>query len=225
MRAGLALLFWSLLAMLVLRRSGPHPFVAAIGLFVHAVVVTLVGQDWILSADPRFTSSAFGAAFATTQILSALSWLAAMRLTPPGGAGKSGDIGALMVAAALGSLYLGFSQYLVIWYGDIPGRVAWYVRRMEGSWLWLDVAAILLAGVVPFAVLLRTVWRESPVVLSVVGLAVLLGIAMHLLWLVAPAHGAWTALSALLGLVAIGGPWMTLAYGCMARRLDPYHGT
>ena len=161
-RAAIAMLGWSLLAVLLLRGTRTQRLTAGLGLCFHAVIVTLIGIDWVLSVAPRFYSTAFGMGVATMQILSALAWVAALRIVPPGGAGKAGDIGGLIIAAALGSLYLGFSQYLVIWYGDIPQRVTWYLDRQSGIWPWIDIAAMALCGLLPFFVLMRQRWRNSP---------------------------------------------------------------
>ena len=223
-RAAIAMLGWSLLAVLLLRGTRTQRLTAGLGLCFHAVIVTLIGIDWVLSVAPRFYSTAFGMGVATMQILSALAWVAALRIMPPGGAGKAGDIGGLIIAAALGSLYLGFSQYLVIWYGDIPQRVTWYLDRQSGIWPWIDIAAMALCGLLPFFVLMRQRWRNSPAVLAAIGACVLAGLLLHIVWLLAPAFGLLTLLSAPLAFVAIGALWVALAYGLLAPRLETAHG-
>jgi hypothetical protein len=224
LRAGIALLGWSLLAFLLLWNSGPRRLIAAMGLCFHAVIITLIGIDWLLSIDPRFYSTAFGAALATLQILAALAWLASLRVVPRGGAGKAGDIGGLIVASALGSVYLGFSQYLVIWYGDLPERVGWYIERQSGAWFWVDAAAIALSGILPIFALMRQRWRNDPAVLACFGACVLVGVFLHIVWLLAPHYGPLTVLAALLSMLAIGALWVTLTYGLLAPRLEAMHG-
>jgi hypothetical protein len=228
LRAGLAILGWSLLALLLLRgaRGAPrrHRLTAAIGLAFHAAIVTLVAMDWVLSVDPRFTSSAFGADFAVMQLMAALAWAAALRVAPAGGAGRAGDLGGLLLAMTLGALYLGFAQYLVIWYGNLPDKAAWYLHRQEMGWRGLDLAAILLTGILPFAVLIREDWRNNPRVLAGIGMAVLLGLLLHWAWLLGPAFGPLALLAAALAWIAIGGIWVALAYGPIAARLEPAHG-
>ncbi|MGE0223281.1 MAG: hypothetical protein AB7F35_08480 [Acetobacteraceae bacterium] len=224
LRAGIALIAWSLIALVLLRRRNrPHRLLAAIGLVVHAVIITLVGLDWILSLDPHFYSTDFGATLAILQILAALAWTAALRVVPSGGRGRVGDIGGLIIATSLGSLYLGYSQYLVIWYGDLPDRIKWYMDRQDGVWFWVDAFAILLANLVPFFILIRQRWRDDSDTVGLAGGCVLAGLFVHFVWLLAPAFGALAVLSALLALVAIGALWVTLAYGLLAPRLEDAH--
>ena len=179
----------------------------------------MIGIDWVLSFDGRFYSTAFAAALTTTQILAALSWVAAAGIAPTGGAGKAGDVAGLMIAAALGSLYLGFSQYLVIWYGNIPERITWYLDRQHGPWPWIDLLAIVLSGLLPVFALMRQRWRNDPRISALIGYCVLVGLFAHLVWLVAPRFGTMAILSAILAVVAIGGPWLALAYAFAAPRL------
>ncbi len=216
LRSALALAGWSVLALL-LRRDGAPRLVAALGLCFHAVAVSMVGMDWVVSATPRFVSTAFGTALAVTQMFAALAWVAVLRVVP---AARAADLGALLLAATLGTLYLGFAQYLVIWYGNLPAQVPWYVARQASWWGWLDGAAVALSALLPFGVLLRQRWRADPGALQRVGGAVLVGLLLHLAWLVAPGHGLAALLAAGLAVVAIGGGWLALA----DRRLGDAHG-
>ena len=222
-RCLIAIVAWTTLAFLLLRQRGSLRLIGAIGLCVHGVVATMIGIDLILSLDGRFYSTAFAAALTTTQILAALSWVAATGIAPIGEADTAGDVAALMIAAALGSLYLGFSQYLVIWYGNIPERITWYLDRQHGPWLWIDLLAIALSGLLPVFALMRQRWRTNREILALIGYCVLAGLFAHLLWLVAPSFGTMAILSAILALVAIGGPWLALAYAFAAPRLRGSH--
>ncbi len=222
-RSLIAILAWTTLMFLLLRQRGSLRLIAAIGLCVHGVVATIIGIDWILSVDGRFYSTAFAAALTTSQILAALSWVAAAGIAPAGEAGRAGDVAGLMIAAALGSLYLGFSQYLVIWYGNIPERITWYLDRQHGPWPWIDLLAIVLSGLLPVFALMRQRWRTDTGKLALIGYCVLVGVFAHLLWLVAPNFGTMAIPSALLSVVAIGGPWLALAYAFAGPRLGYGH--
>jgi hypothetical protein len=159
-----------------------------------------------------------------TQVLAALAWAAVLEPEPEGFRGKAGDLARLMMAAALGAVYLGFAQFLVAWYGNLPDKAAWYLHRQEMGWRGLDLAAILLTGILPFAVLIREDWRNNPRVLAGIGMAVLLGLLLHWAWLLGPAFGPLALLAAALAWIAIGGIWVALAYGPIAARLEPAHG-
>lgn len=116
-RSGVALAGWSLLAvLLVLGRC--TRLVAALGLAFHGIMVGVVGIDWILSVEPPFTSSAFGAALAVQQILSALAVAALLAPESPGRPAR--DLAGLAITALLGLVYLDFMSFVVAWYGNLP---------------------------------------------------------------------------------------------------------
>lgn len=195
LRAALALAGWSALALLYLAgRCGP--LVAALGLSFYGLTISLVAVDWILSVDPHFTSSAFAAGIALHQILAALAWAAVA--SPPGlDEARAADLAGLILASLLGVLYLGLMSYIVAWYGDLPAKAAWYLKRGTGAWVAVLAAAVALGGILPFAALLFARLRRSASALRVVGLLVLVGIALHLAWYVLPAYGAEAGLAAL----------------------------
>ncbi len=230
-RALAAVAGWSTIALLLvlLRGGGFRTLVAALGLVFHFVATTALALDWLLSLDPHFKSTAFGMAALVTQLLAALAWAAMLRPEPEGAAkGRAGDLAALLMATALGGLYLGFSQYLVAWYGDLPAKAEWFLLRQGWGWLTLQAASLLLAGLLPFAALLLARIRRSPAALARLGSCVLAGILAHLMWIVAPAFGAAALLTGLLGVLAVGGLWVGVAYGPLAsgltRRGEVAHG-
>ncbi|AWN43098.1 hypothetical protein [Methylobacterium durans] len=198
LRAGVTLAGWSLLALLCLTgRCGK--LAAGLGLAFYGLTISLVAVDWILSVEPGFNSSAFASEIALHQILAALAWAAI--LSPPGlGARGASDLAGLVLAALLGVLYMGLMSYIVAWYGDLPPKAAWYMKRGEGAWGAVLAAAFLAGGLIPFAMLLVSAVRRSPATLRVVGLLVLVGLALHLAWYVLPAYGAGAGLAAAFGL-------------------------
>ncbi|TPG53168.1 hypothetical protein EAH89_17810 [Roseomonas nepalensis] len=219
LRAFLALGGWSLLALLLglLRPGGLRRLVAALGLVFHLAATTVLSLDWLLSLDPRFQSTAFGMAAVATQILLALAWAAALRPEP----GEAGDLAAMLLAASLGVLYLGFAQYLVAWYGDLPPKAEWFLRRQGWGWTALEAASVTLSALLPIGALLLARVRRRPAALARLGPAVMLGVLAHLVWIVAPAFGAAAVPAALLGVVAVGGLWVGLVDGPLAARLRP----
>ncbi|MFC0410683.1 hypothetical protein [Roseomonas elaeocarpi] len=228
LRGFVALALWAVLGPLILLlRGAARTLVAALALPLHFVALTVVATDWVLSADPRFHSTAFPMEVLVMQILAALSWAAALRPTPAGEApGRAGDLAGLMIAAALGVLYLSFEQYLTAWYGDVPDKARWFLARQGWGWGGLLGLATLLASVLPVAAgTLRTV-RRSPRWLARVGLAALLGLLLHWCWIILPPFGATSILAAALGTVAVGGLWLGLMQALIGRRLvgDPTEG-
>ncbi len=206
-----ALFGWAGFAFVILRVTR-RPLVAGLGLAFHGLAVSLVAVDWVLAADPRFSSSAFGACLAVQQILSALAWAALFcpRTAPDEAVG---ELAGLLLATVVGVFYLVIIQYLVIWYSDLPDRVAWYVRRGRDGWEAIVTLAFLFGSLFPFLGLLLRGVRRSAAALRVVGASVLLGVLLHDVWLLGPEFG-WTAVAAApVALLGMGGLWIAVAYG------------
>jgi hypothetical protein len=219
LRGTVALAGWSVLGLMLVGGGARRPAVGAPALIFHAVAVTMIGVDWVLSLEPHFRSTVFGAALGLSQLLAALAWAALLEPEPQGFRGKAGDLARLMMAAALGAIYLGFAQFLVAWYGNLPDKAEWFLKREALPWILLEGVSVALSAVLPIAALLPTVVRRSPRALAWIGGGVLVGVLLHTVWLVGPPFGPWALLSATLGTVAIGGIWTGLAGGPFAARL------
>jgi hypothetical protein len=219
LRGVVAFAGWSLLGLLLVGSGARRPAVGAPALIFHAFALTAIALDWILSFDPHFRSTAFAAELGVTQVLAAMAWCAVLEPEPAGTRGKAGDLAMLMIAAALGAMYLGFAQYLVAWYGNLPDKAEWFLRRQELPWVVLNVASILLSAVLPVAALLPGLMRRSPRALAWIGAGTLAGVLLYVVWLVGEPFGPWILLSAALGTVAVGGVWAGLAGGPFAARL------
>ncbi|MCO6417961.1 hypothetical protein JYK14_17605 [Siccirubricoccus sp. KC 17139] len=226
-RGAVALAGWSLLGLLLVGSGARRPGLGAAALVFHAVALSALGLDWVLSLEPAFHSTAFGMWLGVLQLLAALAWCALLETEPAGTRGKAGDLAQMLMAAALGAAYLGFVQYLVVWYGNLPHKTEWYLERMALPWLPMEVASLGLAAILPVLALLPAVTRRSPRALAWVGAGVLVGVLLRLLWLVGPGFGPLAVLSGLLGTVAVGGIWLGLAGGPIAARLtqEMRHGT
>lgn len=217
-RAAVALVGWSVLAFLCLTgRCGK--LAAGLGLSFYGLTISLVAVDWILSVEPGFNSSAFPADVALHQILAALAF-AALVSPPSLDARGASDLAGLMLAALLGVIYLELMSYIVAWYGDLPPKAAWYLKRGESPWSAVLVASLVIGGVLPFFALLFAAVRKSPALLRGVGLLVLVGIAGHFAWLVLPAYGAGAGPAAVAALFLLAGLALlsSLAGRILARR-------
>ena len=182
LRLVVVLALWAGLGLVA--RQGPGRGVAAAGLAIHALTVSVAGVDWLLSLDRHFVSTDFGAQLAVTQIGAALALPAALGLAPV--AAARADWGGLMLACVLGAFYLAGMQFLVSWSGDLPDKAAWYLARNQGAGLALAWAVFVLGALAPFAILLRTAWRGAERPLRLAGALMLTGAFGHLVWIVAP---------------------------------------
>lgn len=203
-RALLALVGWSALALLLPRVNGhTGRLLAAQGLVFHALIISSVSIDWYLSLEAPFTSSSFGASVAVSALVAALAW-AALAAPMPAGDPAIADVGGLFLATILGITYMDFMAVLVIWYGDLPREEIWFVERDRWPWAALAVAAFVLTSLLPVLALLLAKVRRSRRSLRAVGASVLIGLACYDIYLVAPPAGGRAALTALLAIVGIG---------------------
>ncbi|MEX0881155.1 MAG: hypothetical protein WEB59_08305 [Thermoanaerobaculia bacterium] len=189
------------------------------GLVVYALTTTFTSIDWVMSLEPHWYSTMYGVIFMVSQALGglALATLAVVRLSgfEPlagflGGRHRH-DLGKLLFAFTMIWAYVTFSQYLIVWSGNIPEEIAWYLARFRGGWGYVGLAILLLQFLLPFLLLLsRQANRNPPLLTLAAGLLVLMRF-VDVAWLVLPAfsRGAfrihWLDLSLPVGL---GGLWL-----------------
>jgi hypothetical protein len=201
-RAAVAFIGWSALAILLLP-LGRGRLLPALGLIFYAVAVSVSGTDWILSAEPVFISTSFGAGLAVTQLLAALAF-AALFAPSDLTVGARRDLGGLMLAVVLGLTYIDFMAVLVVWYSDLPAKVGWFVERTAAPWRWLAVAAFIFGSALPILLLLLKRVRASRPALRLVAASIFAGLALYDAYLLAPVYGAWTLATAALTAIALG---------------------
>ncbi len=185
LRALVALIGWSALGRMLAAGSGTR-LLAGLGLAFFGLTISLVAVDWYLSLYPRYVSSAFAAMIAVQQMLAALALTAV--LSPAELRGKAvGDIGGLMIATLLGVVYLEYMSFVVAWYGDLPLKAEWVLKRGSPVWAGVLIAAFIVGALLPFAMLLVKSVRTSRSGLRIAGAMILTGTALHFAWLLAPA--------------------------------------
>ncbi|MGH9648864.1 MAG: hypothetical protein ACRD3I_00135 [Terriglobales bacterium] len=196
-------------------------FISGPGLLLYGLTVTFAAVDWVMSLDPHWFSTIYGVLFMGGQGVSAMCFVIAMGvllmkhkpmdavLRPE----HFHDLGKLLLAFVMLWAYFAFSQFLIIWSGNLPEEIPWYLHRLHGGWQFVALALVVFHFALPFALLLsRDLKRQAR---RLVGIAVLL-LAMRLVdlyWLVAPnfteaqsgltAH--WLDVAAPIGIGAI---WM-----------------
>ena len=202
-RTALAFAGWTVLAMLLPRLSGTAATIlAGAGLIFHGLMMCVLGYDWALSLQPNFVSTSFGATLAFVQFASALAWTAVVARDD--GDPAFADLGGLLLAALLGITYINFMAVLVIWYGDLPDRVFWFVQRTHWPWNLIAGLAFVFGAVAPIFALFLGRWRASPAALRAIGASTLAGILFYYLYLVAPAFNVLALGAAAVATIAIG---------------------
>jgi hypothetical protein len=193
------------------RLSGP-------GLIVYALTITFASTDWVMSLEPHWFSTIYGMMFMVGQTLTTLAFviavLALLADTPPMSKFLKpevfNDLGNLLFAFIMLWAYLSFSQYLIIWSGNLPEEIPWYLRRSRGGWQWIAVALALFHFAIPFFLLLIRRNKRKREVISGIAVAVVVMRLVDLVWLVVPAHEPsvhvhWLDFATLAG---IGGLWV-----------------
>jgi hypothetical protein len=220
LRAVAYLLVWAVggIALLhVTRRGNPHAaavFAAPAGI-VYVLTVTFASIDWVAALEPEWYSTIFGLYIIVGQVLAALA--AAMVLlpapSPAQDATAQNDQGNLLLTFVVLHAYLAFAQFFIIWNGNLPHEISWYVPRMHGGWGAVSVVLILVQFAMPFFALLFRAFKRDLRLLRGMAAAILVAGALETLWMVLPAaRGAsWTAvLCSLLVLAGLGGFWLAL---------------
>lgn len=192
---------------------------AAAGLLMIVLTLTLASVDWVMSLEPKWYSSMFGIAFTVGCGLSAFAFVTFFltllsKTKAMDGILKSShfrDLGNLMFAFTLLWAYTNFSQFLLIWYGNIKEETPYYLTRMQGGWGVVAVIIIVFHFFLPFFLLLNRSIKDRPKTLAVVTILLLVARFVDAVWLVVPSHYghhfhfSWITLAAFLGM---GGIWL-----------------
>lgn len=217
---GLLLRAWSL--------AQEHPlgrgFLATLsgpGLVAWVFCMNFAAADWVMSLQPQWYSTMLAIIFMVSQFLSALA-LAILTVTMLARFGflalstkQLHDLGNLLLAFVVFWTYVSFSQFLIIWSGNLPREISWYLPRREGGWQYLAVFLALFQFAVPFALLLSRAAKRHHRRLAPIAALVLLSNLVNVYWLVAPSVQPgpirihWLDLLALAG---VGGIW---AFACL----------
>jgi hypothetical protein len=191
------------------------------GIVIYSLLGTLAYVDWIMSLEKQWYSTMFVVIVIIGQILVAYAFsvilVACFRTQPPLAAVLTKthfhQLGNLLLAFVLFWTYVSFGQLLIIYSGDIPEELKWYLHRIAGNWKWVISFLALFHFFVPFYLLLfRTVKRH---ITSLTALAVMVFV-LHVVetyWLVMPAlHHDQLAISWMdfTAPVGIGGLWLAM---------------
>ena len=205
------------------------------GLVAYGVTITFASFDWLMSLEPHWFSTIYGVIIIGGEGLSALAFLTIalvwLSRRPPldriVATSHFHDLGNLMLAFVMLWAYFSFSQYLIIWSGNLPVEIAWYLHRMQTGWRPVAIALMLFHFAAPFVVLLSRTVKRQPELLVKVAAAVLVVRVIDMWWLIGPEfHTDGIAISwmdAVLPLT-IGALWLaTFVYQLRGRALLPVH--
>jgi hypothetical protein len=209
------------------------------GFVLYGLMVTFAAIDWVMSLDVEWFSTIFGLVMLIGMGLLALALMITMGVYLSGRDPMSRvyqpkhfhDLGKLLLAAVMVWAYFSFSQLLIIWSGNLPEEIPWYLERFKGQWRWIGVALILLNFALPFLMLLSRDLKHNRRRLMAVAWLLIAMRFVDLLWLIAPEFGgehhglsgaAYVNYAA--AAIGIGGVWLGwFLYQLRQRALVPYN--
>lgn len=205
-RAGLYFLVWNLLTYFLNAWSleqdrNPDPRIARRmqalsggGLLAFAVTTTFASFDWLMSLDPHWYSTIYGiltmggqGLTALALLIVALTWLSRR---PPLDAivvpSHFHDLANLMLAFVMLWAYFSFSQWLIIWSGNLPEEIGWYLNRIRGGWGAVALLLVILQFALPFMLLLSRDLKRHGRTLLPLALFIIFMRGVDLFWMVVP---------------------------------------
>ena len=212
---------------------------------IYALLVTFAVVDWVMMLDPHFFSTMWGLLFVAGWALSCFCFsvvlLAYLSDKAPMnrvlGFRHFHDLGKLMLALVMVWAYFNFSQFLIIWSGNIPEETGWYIDRMKGGWGYIGVALILFHFAFPFLLLLRQDLKRKAKMLAGVAVFILVLRLVDMFYLIGPnprintnglEQGAFViSWLDFVAPVAVGGIWIWYFFGQLMKRplvpvMDPF---
>jgi hypothetical protein len=160
------------------------------------ITITITAIDFMMSLEPHWYSTIYGVYYFSGTMVAALAatTLFSVKLNE----GKYLDpninndhyysLGTLMFAFNVFWGYIAFSQYLLIWYADIPEETVWLLHRWEGSWKFVSIALLFIHFVIPFLVLVGRHAKTNPRTLKIMSVWLLFAHALDLYWLIMPTY-------------------------------------
>jgi len=169
------------------------PRAAAVGLLVYVMTVTFAGIDWVASLEAQWYSSIFGLYVLVGQVLTAFAGLLVVsgvtmqRLPEALRASRLHDLGNLLLTLVILHAYLGFSQFFIIWNGNLPHETSWFARRLDSGWGAFALVLIALHFGLPFFALLFRHVKQHEAFLLPLAVVILAGRLLDNIWMVLPA--------------------------------------
>jgi hypothetical protein len=188
------------------------------GLILYGLTITFAAIDWVMSIDPSWISTIFGLSFLIGQVLSALCFAVVVErilyryrpmselLTPE----HVHDHGKFMLTFIMVWAYFSFSQWLIIWAGNLPEEITWYTRRLNAGWGYVGLCLVLFHFALPFVRLLSRPFKRDITRLVWLAAWLLLMRYVDLFWIIEPNFSKTLSVTWLdvVVPVAMGGLWL-----------------
>jgi hypothetical protein len=205
------------------------------GIVVYSLTMTAAVIYWVMSLDPTWYSSVYGLLFLVGQGYSvlALSIIVSISLSKAEPfrtilrQTEQHDLGKFTFAFVMLNIYLGFAQFLIIWSGNLPEEIPWYLDRIRGHWGIIITLDFIFHWLIPFTLLLSRDIKRNKKRLVRVCQWMIFAKAFDLFWLIEPnfkdaarnLHASWGIFEYVAVPMALASFW--LAYFCMQLKTRP----
>ena len=198
--------------------SGRFKAVAGPGLILYGFTISFAAIDWVMSLDPSWISTIFGLLILIGEVLSAMCFAVVVErilfnykpmsemLTPD----FVHDHGKWMLTFIMVWAYFSFSQWLIIWAGNLPAEITFYLKRLSNGWGSIGLFLVLFHFAIPFALLLSRPFKRD--IRKLVWLAVWMMLMRYLdlFWIIEPnfSKTLTVTIADIVVPIAIGGIWL-----------------
>ena len=239
-RAVLYFAIWSLFAYLLTKWSSEQDrtadrryarrmrMLSGPGIGVIVLTVTFASVDWAMSLNPAWFSTIYGMLFVAAWALSALAFVIAVmaflvrreplsRVVRPN---HFQDLGKLMLAFVMLWAYFSFSQFLIVWSGNLPEEIQWYLPRLRGGWGAIALSVVIFHFAFPFMLLLSASLKRNAGKLMILAILILAMRLIDFFWMVAPefSHEGFISVDGHWAPIAIGGLWLAAFFWQLNKR-------
>jgi hypothetical protein len=206
------------------------------GLVLMGLTITFAAVDWAMSLNPHWFSTIYGFMFMVGQALAALTLCIVVLCVLRRGETLAAvakptvvhDLGKLMLAFTMLWAYMHLSQFLIVWSGNLPEEIPWYLTRLSGGWQFLAASLVVLHFALPFLLLLSRGLKRNLGTLGWVAAGMFFMRMVDLFWIVAPdlaghhgpeAEAHFTLhLADAAAVVGLGGVWLAAFARQLKRR-------
>ena len=230
LRAVIYFAIWNLLSFLLSKWSAEndssnsrdntqrYKAVSGPGLILYGFTISFAAIDWVMSMDPTWISTIYGLSILIGEVLSAMCFAVVVERILVNYKPMSEllrpdfvhDHGKWMLAFTMVWAYFAFSQWLIIWAGNLPEEITWYMTRLSGGWAYVGLFLVIFHFAVPFILLLSRPFKRDIRKLVWLAMWMMLMRLVDLFWMIEPNFSArfTVTLADIVVPIAMGGLWL-----------------
>ena len=196
------------------------------GLILYGFTISFAAIDWVMSLDPSWVSTIFGLIILIGEVLSAMCFAVVVErilfnYRPMSKILKPDfvhDHGKWMLTFTMVWAYFNFSQWLIIWVGNLPAEITFYLKRLSGGWGWIGLTLVLFHFAIPFGILLSRPFKRDIHRLAWLAAWLMLMRYLDLFWIIEPnfSNTLRFTVADVIVPVAIGGIWLAYFFRNLA---------